>query len=291
MEIVIDPDAGFCFGVTRAIRMAEDAAKKGPVASLGDIVHNPEEVQRLKNKGIGSVTHTELPKMQDKTVLLRAHGEPPSTYETAQLCGLNLIDATCPIVSGVQKKIKKAYKESLAAQGQIVIYGKPGHPETISLRGQTENTAIIISEPTDLDAVNYNQPLWLFAQTTMQPAKFSMIADEIRNRFIQAGQNPDKMLRVYNTLCHYVSGREEKIREFARRFDIVIFVSGANSSNGKFLYSCCKEENPKTYFVTHANELKKEWFSKVSSVGISGATSTPRWLLEEVKRQIRDIEK
>lgn len=291
MEITIDPDAGFCFGVTRAIRMAEEAAKKGPVVSLGDIVHNPEEVQRLKNKGIGSVTHTDLPNMKRNVILLRAHGEPPSTYETAQLCDLNLIDATCPIVAGVQKKIKKAYREALAVNGQIVIYGKPGHPETIGLLGQTENTAMIISETADLDAIDYRRPLWLFAQTTMQPVKFRMVADEIRKRYSHAGQNPDKMLRVFNTLCRYVSGREEKIRAFARRFDVVVFVSGANSSNGNFLYSCCKEENPKTYFLSHADELKKEWFEGALSVGISGATSTPQWLMEEVKQRLTELEK
>lgn len=291
MEITIDPDAGFCFGVTRAIRMAEEAAKKGPVASLGDIVHNPEEVHRLKNQGIGSVTHSELPKMQGGVVLLRAHGEPPSTYEIAHLCDLNLIDATCPIVAGVQKKIKKAYKEVLAAHGQIAIYGKPDHPETIGLKGQTKNSAIVITEIADLETIDYNRPLWLFAQTTMQPATFSMITDEIRKRFHQAGRNPDKMLRVSNTLCRYVSGREEKIRKFARRFDVIVFVSGANSSNGKFLYSCCKEENPRSYFVSHANELKQEWFAGTSSIGISGATSTPQWLMEEVQSRIMELEK
>lgn len=291
MEITIDPDAGFCIGVTRAIRMAEEAAKKGPVATLGDIVHNPEEVQRLKNKGIGSVTHTDLPKMQGSVILLRAHGEPPSTYETAQLCDLNLIDATCPIVAGVQKKIKKAYKEALTVNGQIAIYGKPGHPETIGLKGQTENTAIVISETADLDTIDYNRPLWLFAQTTMQPAKFSLIAGEIRKRFIQAGRNPDEMLRVSSTICRYVSGREAKIREFARRFDVIVFVSGANSSNGNYLYSCCKEENPRSYFVSHADELKKEWFAGASSAGISGATSTPQWLMEEVKNRMMELEK
>lgn len=291
MQITIDPDAGFCFGVTRAIQLAEEAALRGPVASLGDIVHNPEEVERLRIKGIKTIRHTDMPGMSETHILLRAHGEPPSTYETARICDLKIIDATCPIVAGVQKKIRKAYSEALSVHGQIAIFGKATHPETIGLCGQTNNTALVISEPADLHIIDYQRPVWLFAQTTMQPNKFDAIISEIRNRFRRAGRNPDEMLKVFNTICRYVSGREKKLREFARRFEVVIFVSGANSSNGNFLYACCKEENPRTFFISHPDELKEEWFTDVSSAGISGATSTPQWLMEQVRNRIMEFKK
>jgi len=286
MEVRIDPGAGFCFGVKRAIGIAEQELEDGPLFSLGEIVHNQGEVERLQQKGLVTSERLHFPDLSGKRVLLRAHGEPPETYQLARQSEVELIDATCPIVAHVQKKVQEAYRNMQTVKGQVVLFGKKHHPETIGLLGHTDNTGIVIREPEDLDNLDYSRPIALFAQTTMSPVAYGAMAKEIRKRYIARGMDPDQMLNIHNTICRYVSSREEQVREFARLSDVIIFVSGRNSSNGNLLFTYCREENPRAYIVTSAEEVKHEWLHDASSVGISGATSTPFWLMEQVKEKL-----
>lgn len=279
-SIEIDNESGFCFGVVTAIRKAEEElAESGTIYCLGDIVHNSGEVERLKAKGLVTITHADLAKLRGVKVLLRAHGEPPETYRTARERDIEVIDATCPVVLRLQQRIKELYNSTGEAERpQIVIYGKLGHAEVNGLVGQTEGNAIVVEDPDGLAQVDFSRPVALYSQTTKSLEGFRSIIAEIERRM-----KPGVSFRYFDTICRQVSNRVDKLREFARNKDVVLFVAGAKSSNGKILFSHCLAENPCTYLVADENDLKPEWFVGASTVGICGATSTPRWLMEQVR--------
>jgi len=291
MVAEIDRRSGFCFGVQNAVEIAEKALLKGEkVFSLGPIVHNDMEVERLASMGLVSINHEEFIKLKDCKVLIRAHGEPPETYITAQKNNIYIIEATCPIVKKLQSHIKDTWEKSEENGVQVVIFGKPGHAEVVGLLGQTQNAGILISGPSDLDKIDYTRPVSLFAQTTMSLADYNSIAGMIRQKIIEKGfPDPDKLLRVNKTICGQVSNREPHLMEFAKKHDVLIFVSGKESSNGKMLYSVCKNVNPETHFISSPDEIRKEWFTGKSSAGICGATSTPKWLIEKIYDSVKAI--
>ncbi|MDE6636681.1 MAG: 4-hydroxy-3-methylbut-2-enyl diphosphate reductase [Muribaculaceae bacterium] len=282
-KIEIDSGSGFCFGVTTAIRKAEaELERTGVLYCLGDIVHNAGEVERLRKKGLITVDHDEFAKLHNVKVLLRAHGEPPSTYETARKNNIEIIDATCPVVLQLQKRIKDAYDKSSttandsATDRLIVIYGKPGHAEVNGLVGQTEGSAVVIQDKADLDNIDLDRDIWLYSQTTKSIEGFQDIVAEIQSRK-KAGT-----FQWFDTICRQVANRMPQMRQFAANHDVILFVSGAKSSNGKVLYAQCKEVNPKTYLITDETELDQAWIMGAESIGICGATSTPRWLMQKV---------
>jgi len=275
LSVTIDKHSGFCFGVVYAIEMAEDILdKEGKLYCLGDIVHNDEEVKRLQAKGLQIINHEHLKHIQNEKVLIRAHGEPPSTYELALQNNLELIDASCPVVLKLQNRIRNSYDKD----EEIYIYGKHGHAEIIGLLGQTSNKAIVFQDLQELAIENLPKKLTLYSQTTKSTDKFY----EIKARLEEAGIE----VNANDTICRQVSNRDSELRDFAKLFDKIIFVAGTKSSNGKVLYEVCKQTNPNTYFASNPEEIKKEWFAEGDSVGICGATSTPMWLMEEVKQVI-----
>ena len=283
--VEIDSKSGFCFGVINAIHQAEKALEeKGSLYCLGDIVHNGAEVSRLNAKGLVTISYEQFKDLHDCTVLLRAHGEPPETYEIARQNDITIIDATCPVVLALQKKIKNAYKEALKKNGQVLIFGKPGHAEVIGLLGQTDNSAVVINKIEDLDSVDFSRPLVLFSQTTQNIHDLKIIQDEIALRARAVG-NTDFV--CHDTICRRVANREADLIQFAQKFDTIIFVSGKKSSNGKVLFDICKKINANTYFVSHSTDLDKINFTLHKSVGICGATSTPKWLMEEIADKIQ----
>lgn len=279
--IEIDERSGFCFGVVTAIRKAETELADGALHCLGDIVHNSNEVARLESIGLKTITHAELEKLRDAKVLLRAHGEPPSTYATARRNNIEIIDATCPVVLALQKRIKQAYD---SANVQIVIYGQTGHAEVNGLVGQTDGNAIVVEGSADLDRIDFSRDIALYSQTTKSLEGFNAITEEIRNRLRDGAR-----LMSYDTICRQVAGRVDHLRLFAAGHDVVIFVAGAKSSNGKILYNHCKEVNPHSYLVEDAGQVELQWLSGAANVGICGATSTPRRLMEEVKDRIHQL--
>lgn len=280
MLIEIDDGSGFCFGVTTAIKKAEEElAKSESLYCLGDIVHNSREVERLKKMGLTTVEHTDLETLHDTKMLLRAHGEPPQTYEKAQQQNISLIDATCPVVLNLQKRIKKAYEEG----GQIVIYGKNGHAEVVGLVGQTEGTAIVIENLEDAKKLDFTHDIQLFSQTTKSLEGFREIV-----KYIEGNMRDGARFNYFDTICRQVANRIPNILEFAAKHDIILFVCGKKSSNGKVLYNQCLSVNPRTYMIDNPSEIKFEWFEGISSVGICGATSTPKWLMEDCKKKIED---
>ena len=277
MRIEIDEQSGFCFGVVRAINEAEGALKSGSVASLGDIVHNRMEVQRLEALGLHTISHEDIPTMAGKRMLIRAHGEPPRTYTLAEEYGIEIIDATCPVVAALQRKVKTAYDKMCAVNGTVVIFGKRGHAEVVGLIGQVDEKAIVVECEEDLSNIDFSRPIYFLSQTTQSIEKFTRLANIMRERL-----SSEDMLTVDDTICRRVSSREEHLREFARQHDIVIFVCGRKSSNGKVLYNICHQANERSYNIEEASELQHEWFKGVESVGICGATSTPKWLMQEI---------
>ncbi len=280
MKIEIDPNAGFCFGVVNAIKKAEkNLSEHGKLYCIGDIVHNNNELNRLKNMGLQSIAQSELEKLEIKQVLFRAHGEPPSSYETAKKNNIEIIDATCPVVLNLQKRIKNASLKIRNQQGQILIYGKKDHAEVNGLLGQIQGNAIVIESLNDLQSVDLNRPVELFSQTTKTPEGFELIRKQLK-KIMKA------TLKVHDTICRKVSNRIPLIKAFAEKHDVIIFVSGKNSSNGKLLFNICKNKNPNTYFISKIEDLKQNWFSCAKSVGISGATSTPDWLMNDIKTHI-----
>lgn len=290
MNIEIDPNSGFCFGVTNAIKMAENILEnKETLYCLGDIVHNNEEVDRLRKLGLISINHKKLKELNNTTVLIRAHGEPPSTYETAKQNNIKLIDSTCPVVLRLQKRIKKESKEIIEKDDQIVIFGKHGHAEVVGLIGQTQGNAVVLMDNNDLEKVDYSKRIHLFSQTTRKVIDYKNIAEKIKENKKNAGYNPEDII-IQNTICPSVSGREPGLKEFAKKHDIIIFVSGEKSSNGKMLYQVCKQSNEYSYFVSKPQDINIKWFKNAESVGISGATSTPSWLMEEVAETINKLE-
>lgn len=287
-SIEIDADSGFCFGVVTAINKAEEELAKGEgtLYCLGDIVHNSDEVSRLARKGLRIINHDDLSALTGARVLLRAHGEPPSTYETARERGIELIDATCPVVLRLQRRIKECHDRPLPDRPQIVIYGKLGHAEVNGLVGQTDGEAIVVEGLDDLERIDFTRPVALYSQTTKPISGLREISAEIERRMA-----PGVSFESYDTICRQVANRVEKLQRFARGHDAVIFVSGKKSSNGKVLYANCREVNPRTYMVSNPDEIDPAWLAGVETIGVCGATSTPRWLMEQVKERIENLDK
>jgi 4-hydroxy-3-methylbut-2-en-1-yl diphosphate reductase len=291
MVVEIDKHSGFCFGVQNAVVIAEKALAAGEkVFSLGPIVHNDKEVERLSQLGLESIDHDQFRYIRDCKVLIRAHGEPPETYATAAKNNISIIEATCPIVKRLQSKIKDTRLMTRENNGQIVIFGKSGHAEVIGLMGQINNEGILVSEPADLDKIDIHRPVYLFAQTTMGISSYYSFADILRKKMEDNGiSDSDKMLKVNRTVCGQVSNREPHLKEFAGRHETIIFVSGRESSNGRMLYSVCRSINPDTHFVSSPEEIDMTWFEGKKSAGICGATSTPKWLIEKIRDIISNI--
>ena len=285
MTIEIDTNSGFCFGVVNAIESAERELKSGTkLYCLGDIVHNSLEMERLKKLGLQAIMHKDLPLLRNKTVLLRAHGEPPSTYETARENGIVVIDATCPVVLQLQSRIKKCYREIKHTDTQLVIYGKQGHAEVNGLVGQTEGTAIVVENPKDLDRLDFSREIAFFSQTTKSLDGFRQMVELIQERMKEGVR-----FRYFDTICRQVANRLPKIKDFVSKHDWVYFVAGQKSSNGKMLFEECKKSNPNIFFISEAFEISDPLPPEVRSVGVCGATSTPKWLMEEVAARIRNI--
>ena len=280
IHIEIDSSSGFCFGVTTAIQKAEEELAKGnTLYCLGDIVHNGKEVERLHARGLITINHEQLKQLHDVKVLLRAHGEPPETYETARRNNIEIIDATCPVVLQLQRRIKKQYDAN--PEAQIVIFGKNGHAEVLGLVGQTHSKAIVMEKLEDVRLLDFGRDMYLYSQTTKNLDEFRRIID-----YIQSHISPDATFRSFDTICRQVANRMPNIASFAARHDIIIFVSGRKSSNGKVLFNTCKSVNPNSYMIEGPGEIDSSWIEGVTSVGICGATSTPKWLMEQCRDSI-----
>jgi 4-hydroxy-3-methylbut-2-enyl diphosphate reductase len=291
MEVEIDKRSGFCFGVRNAVEIAELALIRGEkVFSLGPIVHNDKEVERLASLGLVSVNHEQFRNLKDCKILIRAHGEPPETYRIAEKNNIRIIEATCPIVKKLQSKIRETWLKTKEDNGQVVIFGKPGHAEVVGLLGQTNNEGILISSTDDLSKLDVTRPVYLFSQTTMGVPEYNHIKELIFNSMKGRGiLDPVRDFKVNNTICGQVSNREPHLKAFARKHDTIIFVSGKESSNGRMLFSVCKSVNPDTHFVSSPEEINKSWFNDKRSVGICGATSTPKWLIEKICDYVSNI--
>jgi len=275
LKVDIDSNSGFCFGVVYAIEMAEDILDEyGHLYCLGDIVHNDEEVKRLQAKGLIIIDHEDLRNLKDQKVLIRAHGEPPSTYQLAIENNLELIDASCPVVLKLQNRIKNSFDK----QEKIYIYGKHGHAEVVGLLGQTKNEAVVFQDIDELDLESLPENITLYSQTTKSMDNFYNITQTLTKKGFNVTAN--------DTICRQVSNRDQELRDFAGKFDKIIFVSGTKSSNGRVLYHVCKQKNPETYFISSKNELDLSWFAENQSVGICGATSTPMWLMEDIRQEL-----
>lgn len=278
MKVEIDQNSGFCFGVVYAIEMAEDHLEEnGSLYCLGDIVHNDMEVERLEAKGLKIINHDDLKELKDTTVLIRAHGEPPETYEVALQNNINLIDASCPVVLKLQNRVRGAFDKD----ENIVILGKPGHAEVLGLVGQTNDEAVVITDESEVENLDFSKPVQFFSQTTKSTEKFYKIKALMEEKTDQ--------LKANDTICRQVSNREPDLRVFSDQYDVVVFVAGKKSSNGKVLYGVCKSVNPRTHFVSTIDEIDPKWFQGAGSVGICGATSTPMWLMEQAADHIREI--
>lgn len=276
MKIEIDEGSGFCFGVTTAIKKAEEELATGSeLYCLGDIVHNGMECERLHNMGLKTINHDEFAMLHDKKVLLRAHGEPPSTYLEAQANGIEIIDATCPVVLQLQRRIKRQYDAN--PEAQIVIFGKNGHAEVLGLVGQTDQKAIVIEHADEACRLDFSRDIYLYSQTTKSLDEFHAIID-----YIQAHISPEATFKSFDTICRQVANRMPNICSFATKHDLILFVSGRKSSNGKVLFNACKAKNPHTYLIEGPEEIDSAWLSGAESIGICGATSTPKWLMEKV---------
>ena len=286
MRIEIDDKSGFCFGVVRAISQAEEAlAEDGTVYSLGDIVHNRIEVKRLEKLGLRTVTHDEMPEIAGGRLLIRAHGEPPTTYAEARKLKIRVIDATCPVVARLQRRVIQAHEAMRPVNGQVVILGKRGHAEVVGLTGQVEEPTIVIERSEDLQAIDFSRPIHFLSQTTQSISLFEELGAEMKRR----AKDPEQV-RIDDTICRQVANREQYLTQFAARFDVVIFVCGRKSSNGKVLSEVCRRANPKTHVVEEAEEVEAGWFEGAGSVGICGATSTPKWLMQQVAEVIEEQE-
>ncbi len=281
MRVEIDPKSGFCFGVVRAITEAERALDidGSEVYSLGDIVHNRIEMQRLEDMGLRPISHDEISAAAGQRLLIRAHGEPPSTYVKARELGSTIIDATCPVVAKLQERVVEAYGKMESVGGSVVLLGKRGHAEVVGLTGQVEDQVIVVEGEGDLEQIDFDSPIYFLSQTTQSIALFNDLATIIKERSTSS-------VEVVDTICRRVSSREEHLRQFASEFDAILFVCGRKSSNGKVLYELCCEANPRSYNIESEEELRDEWFEGVSRVGICGATSTPAWLMERVAKAV-----
>ena len=285
MRVIIDDKSGFCAGVVRAISEAERALEQGgEVFCLGDIVHNRVEVQRLEALGLKTIDHAALEALTNCRVLIRAHGEPPATYTKAEQRGLSIIDATCPVVAALQRRVKRAYEKMKSCRGTVVILGKRGHAEVVGLTGQVAEDAVVVESEQDLEQVDFSRPIYFLSQTTQSVTLFNRICEAMRVRLADSA-----MLTVDDTICRRVSSREEHLRAFARSVDVVVFVCGRKSSNGKVLFEMCREENARSYNIEEASEIDSAWFAGAQSVGVCGATSTPLWLMENVAKEIEKL--
>ena len=286
MQIDIDPNAGFCFGVTNAINKAEaEIAASGRLICLGEMVHNHEETTRLAKMGMTTISHDDFAQIRDTTVLLRAHGEPPSTYETARRNNINIIDATCPIVLRLHRLIQANAQEH--PQAQTVIYGKKDHAEVVGLVGQVGDDAIVISDETQITSIDYTRDIMLYSQTTMNHHKYNELAEQISQRLHET--TPTATFSKYDTVCKSVAQREQKLSDYASEHDVILFVAGANSSNGKYLYHTCRNANPRTHYITCVADLDPKMLLNAETIGITGATSTPKWLLQQVADKVAII--
>ncbi len=292
MQVTINQNSGYCFGVEFAIQMAEDEMLEGnTLYCLGDIVHNDMEVQRLHAKGLRIIDRDDLAELRDCKVLIRAHGEPPETYQLALANNIELVDASCPVVLKLQNRVKNAYDHVEDIEGQIVIYGQPGHAEVIGLTGQTRGNAIIVMHDKDLDKIDFTRPVTLFSQTTKSTQGFYRIKALIEERLAQANNALNTVaFKANDSICRQVSNREPQLQRFAQEQDVIIFVSSKKSSNGKALYSVCQAENERSYFIANEDELQPDWFVGAERVGVCGATSTPMWLMEQVANGIRRVD-
>ena len=289
MNVTIDKNSGYCFGVEFAIQMAEDElAHESTLYCLGDIVHNRMEVERLHALGLRIIDREQLGTLHDCKVLIRAHGEPPETYQLAMRNNLELIDASCPVVLKLQNRVKHSYDASTRQNGQVVIYGQPGHAEVAGLAGQTGNQALIVMTEADLDQIDFARPVTLYSQTTKSTAGFYRMKQLIETRIAAAGGDLTTF-DANDSICRQVSNREPALAKFAEQHDVIIFVSGRKSSNGKALFSVVQQTNPRSYFVENEQELDEDWFLEAASVGICGATSTPMWLMQRVADRIAQI--
>jgi len=283
MQIEIDSGSGFCFGVTTAIRKAEEELSKGgTLYCLGDIVHNSMECERLRQMGLITINHDDLNQLHNAKVLLRAHGEPPETYQLAQRNNIEIIDATCPVVLQLQNRIKRQYEAPSGAVGgttpSIVIFGKNGHAEVLGLVGQTKGEAIVIEKFQDVEQLDFTRDIYLYSQTTKSLDEFHRIID-----YISAHISPEATFRSFDTICRQVANRMPSISQFATRHDLILFVCGRKSSNGKVLFNECLRVNPRTHLIEGPEEISPEWLQGIETVGICGATSTPKWLMEQCR--------
>lgn len=288
VKVEIDDKSGFCYGVVRAIERAEkELDTYGELFSLGEIVHNTVEVERLAKKGLSVTSKQLMHEVQGKKVLIRAHGEPPSTYKLAQQNKIEIIDCTCPVVLKLQERIKNAYDKCLLENGQIVIFGKRGHAEVNGLVGQTNNQAIVVECPEDIQNIDFRRPIYLFSQTTKSLEDYELLQKNILQQIKDIGGDVSKLV-AKNTTCHQVTGRIPDLKEFSKKYEVILFVSGKQSSNGKVLFNVCKDINPNTHFVETDKDFDPQWIRGYKSIGVCGATSTPKWLLEEVASSIQN---
>lgn len=284
MNVIIDDNSGFCFGVVRAIGEAESALQSvGEVYCLGDIVHNRVEVQRLEQLGLHTVSHEDMERLGGRTLLIRAHGEPPRTYRKAEELGITIIDATCPVVARLQRRVSEAYSKMQEVGGSVVLLGKRGHAEVIGLTGQVHDDVTVIEGEADLNLIDFSRPIYFLSQTTQSIGLFNQLAEEIKSRA------EGVEVTIDDTICRRVAGREALLADFSRSVDVVVFVCGRKSSNGRVLYEVCRSANPRCYNIEEGSELESAWFEGTERVGICGATSTPRWLMEQVAEEVKRL--
>ena len=291
LNVHIDPAAGFCFGVAKAVASAEQAlGAHRSLYCLGGLVHNEQEMQRLEAMGLVVIDREQLQRLHNTRVLIRAHGEPPETYRIARENNIELIDATCKVVLKLQSRIRKDFDDSLETDGQVVIFGKPGHPEVEGLMGQTGGKAILVRDdsPESLAPIDFSKPIVLYCQTTQSLDDYTRLVDTIKDRIRNQHHGPVGFAS-HDTICRQVAGRGPRLQSFARQHDVVVFVSGKESSNGRFLFSMCKQVNPRSHMVSGPDEVARDWFQPGDRVGVSGATSTPAWLMEKVAEKIQSF--
>ncbi len=298
MLVEIDEGSGFCFGVTTAIRKAEEElATEDKLYCLGDIVHNGKECERLRSLGLITIEHEQMETLHEAKILFRAHGEPPTTYEKAQRNALTVIDATCPVVLSLQRRIKLEFNENRGNNTQIVIYGKNGHAEVVGLVGQTEGTAIVVEKTDDVERLDFSKNISLYSQTTMSLEGFRQIIDLIAQKMNAVNpvaknvltNTEGRVFKYFDTVCRQVANRFRDISRFAEKHDVIIFVAGKKSSNGKVLFSQCRKVNANSYLIGRPDEINPLWFQTAQSVGICGATSTPKWLMEQCREKILSL--
>ena len=286
LNIEIDEGSGFCYGVIRAVEKAEMQLKEsGTLYSLGAIVHNNSELERLGKIGLEVIDSTQMQNLSDTTVLIRAHGEPPTTYKLAEKNNISLIDCTCPVVLKLQDRIRDTYSK---VGGQIVIFGKIGHAEVNGLVGQTNGNAIVVDSVDSLKAIDFTKPVQIFSQTTKDPKEYDEICNAIRERILASGSSLEN-LTVHNTICRQVAQRHSNLVAFAHKHSVIVFISGKESSNGKVLYELCKSVNPRSYHIQTVDQIDPAWFVEGDSVGICGATSTPKWQLDGVAKKLQEL--